>query len=289
MNLEESILSTLAYHDIFDYPLHIEEVNKYLINNKSNLQKIKKTINALARRNKVGEVRGLFYLKSRKNTVLIRRKRMNISKKKHKKAAFYLWLLKLIPSVKFVAISGALAMDNSTENDDIDFLIISSKKTLWTTRLLSNLILLPFKRKPTSKKQKDKACLNIFIDEQDLKIQDQNLYSAHELAQLKPLYTRKNEYLKLIKANNWVYKYLPNWSPHAVNEKDNRDLLQRLANFLLIPLYMRPIENTLKWIQLRYMKSKITSEKIGNLQLFFHPSQTQQEILRKYKFKTKKL
>lgn len=285
MKLSDSILSTLAYHDIFDYPLNLEEVKNLLIQNKSETSSIKKTLKALTESKRVGESKGLFYLRGRKKIVEIRGKRTTYSKDKYKKAKFYLSILKNIPSVKLIAITGALAMNNSTKNDDIDLLIVTAKKTLWTTRFLANLVLLPYKRKPSSKKQKDKACLNVFINESNLHIKEKNLYTAHEMAQLVPLFERNRAYLKFIKANNWIQEYLPSWKPEFSEEQSKVSSIQKLVSLLLIPVYLLPTERLFRSLQLSYMKSKITTEKIGNNQLFFHPSNTQTRVLEKYEKK----
>lgn len=288
MNLRKSVLLTLAYHDIFDYPLQIDEINQYLIKNKSNTQKLIKCLESLVGQRQVGEHEGYLYLKGRKKITQVRKKRILSSKNKHKKAKFYSSILKIIPTVKLVAITGALSMDNSTKSDDIDFLIITAKNTLWTTRLFSNLMLFPFKRKPASKKQKDKACLNIFIDDRDLTIKDQNLYTAHELAQLKPIFDRDNTYLKFIKTNAWINEYLPNWQPKMVDSESSivnrstkhpKTYLQFTINHSLV----EPLEALAKWGQLKYMKSKITTEKVGESQLFFHPKDTQEKVLQMYR------
>lgn len=277
MNLRKSVLLTLAYHDIFDYPLKLEEINQYLIKNKSNTQKLKKCLESLIVQKQVEEHEGFFHLKGRKKINQTRKNRVLSSKNKHKKAKYYSSLLKILPTVKLVAITGALSMDNSIKSDDIDILIITAKNTLWTTRFFSNLILFPYKRKPTSKKQKDKACLNIFIDERDLTIKDQNLYTAHELAQLKPIYDQNNTYLKFIKKNSWTSQYLPNFKP-KVGERVKSKFKFPVPNI---------IETVCKFVQLNYMRSKITTEKIGDSQLFFHPSPTKNIILAKYKDKLK--
>jgi hypothetical protein len=291
MNLQKSILATLIYHDIFDYPLRFDQINQLLIKSKASESNIKKNLRVLLKQNKVGEHKDLFYLRNRKQTIETRLKRNKISEIKFQRAKYYLNCLKLIPTIKLVAITGALAMENSTKDDDIDFLIISSKKTLWITRFFANVILFPYRRKPKSKKQKNKACLNIFLDESDLKIKDQNLYTAHEMAQLKPIFDRNNTYKKLIKTNSWLNKYLPNWEAEINKHKQRKSFSLSLpagkANRLA--LVVDPIEALAKWGQLTYMKSKMTTEKIEDTQLFFHPAPTQNIILEKFNNKMKNL
>lgn len=283
MNLSKSILATLAYHDIFNYPLKEQEILNFLIENKSNSRKISKELKKLISQKKIGERDGYFYLAGKQSSVTLRKKRKKFSEAKFKRAIKYAALLKIIPTVKFIAVSGALAMQNCQEKDDIDFIIVTSQKSLWTTRLLSNLILSPFKRSPNSLKTKNKACLNIFIEESQLSINPQNVYIAHEICQMKPIWSKDKTYSKLVKKNRWVLKYLPQWKKEKI--KESRGINQNL----LLPKMIFPIENILKKTQLKYMEGRITTEKIGDKQLFFHPQDTQNYVIDNYYKKLKKL
>lgn len=193
-------------------------------------------------------------------------------------------ILSLIPSVHMVAISGALAMENADKNDDIDLVIISSKNTLWKTRLMANLILQTFRRKAGEPHTKDKACLNLFLDESSLKIPTQNLYIAHEIAQMRPIWQRENAYTSFIKANNWVKNYLPNWKPISADSAFSYPKMKMLKGN-----HASPLEKAAKKLQLFYMRKKITTEKVGEHQLFFHPKNTQNWVLEAYSKNLKKL
>ncbi|OGD87526.1 hypothetical protein A2870_04215 [Candidatus Curtissbacteria bacterium RIFCSPHIGHO2_01_FULL_41_11] len=290
MRLKQAILATLAYHDIFDYPLTAQQIHRYLI--------IKASKTALEKELAVLFPAKEFYsLTNRQKIALIRKKRQKYSNKKLKRAYFYASFLKQIPSIKMVAISGALAMENSHKSDDIDLVIVTAKNTLWTTRFLANILLFPFKRKPHSSRlitshyalaTNNKACLNIFLDESNLKISPRNIYTAHELCQLKSLIDINKTYSRLIKANLWIYKYLPNWEPEAERQSRNVDRRLRLKA-LVFSRSALVLENFLKKFQLFYMRKRITSEQIGEHQLFFHPSNTQEWVLKEYQKRLKKL
>jgi len=273
---------------MFDYPLTREEITKYLSQKAS--QKQVETI-LKTQINKIQSKKRFYYLKNRSDIVATRVSREQFSKQKLNRALKFNIILKLIPSVKLIAITGALAVGNSTKNDDIDFMIISSKKTLWTTRMLANLLLWPWKRTPNSRVQSGKACLNIFLDERDLKIKDQNLYTAHEIAQIRVIYDKENTYIRFIKENKWLQKYLPNWQPeHILNVQSSKtkNSMQAYSAMMLNPL-LNKIEMISKQSQLAYMKSKQTTEQIGDTQLFFHPKNIQRNILEVYKKKIKSI
>lgn len=332
MILSKAILATLAYHDIFDYPLKYEEIRQFLIGRTSTDRQLTASLTKLIKDRKIREGNGHYFLKGRAKIVQKRKLRQKYSQQKLRRAHLYAKLLTLVPTVKLIAISGALAMENSHKNDDIDLVIITAKNTLWTTRFLANLILFPFKRRPFKKTSQlstlnsqfnNKACLNIFLDESDLKIGPKNLYTAHEITQMKPLLDRNETYSRVapvnasknikrslsvysrfIKANNWIKNYLPNWLPysHAIPTSPvipaNEGIQQkgRVRNWALVSDFCqktRPnwqlAESFLKKLQLAYMKSKITTERIGKYQLFFHPANTQQYVLTEYNKKLKKL
>jgi hypothetical protein len=273
MTLQKAIIATLTYHDIFAYPLKIEEIQNYLIEKKSSLKSINKAIEVLKAKKIIDFHLNYIFLKKRLSLGYLRKKREKYSKNKLKKALLYTKILHYLPTIKCICATGALSMNNCTQNDDIDLLIICQKNTIWTTRLLANILLLPFKRSPKNKDISNKACLNIFLDESDLMIKVQNLYTAHEICQMKILWDIKNTYYKFIKKNNWFQKYLPNWRPESGGVVKNKQLEVPIPKI---------IEKTLKHLQIFYMKSKITTETIGDTQLFFHPKNTQSAILKKF-------
>ena len=282
MNLKQSILATLAYHGIFNYPLNSEEAFKYLIENNSSRDAVKRALKDLQSGKYIQKESNFYSLARSKNLSNQRGIRQRYSRDKFRKALFFSKILKLIPTIKLVAISGALAMENSSKSDDIDFVIITSQQRLWTTRLLCNLILLPYKRNPKSNTQNNKACLNLFISENHLKITNENLYTAHEICQMKPVWDQSDTYNRFIKSNLWVKEYLPNWNPNFKNKSG--ELLKKHPSALadLLELLARKA-------QLSYMAKKITNEKILEGQLYFHPKNTQKKVLSIYADLTDKL
>jgi hypothetical protein len=285
MTLSDAILATLAYHDIFNYPLTEKEAHSYLIV-KSSYSNYNKNLQLLIKQKKVFQKEGLIFLQGRGATVKIRQTRKKASGKKLKRAMFYSKILQAIPTIKFVAISGALSMENADQNDDIDLVIVSHNHSLWTTRLLANILLQPYRRKAGESHTKDKACLNMFLEESNLKIRTQNLYTAHELAQLKPIWQRGKTYQNLIKINSWLKNYLPNWQPYPT---DSYKTYPQSNFWSIVTSQMSIVEDVTRVFQLRYMRRRITSEKIGDSQLFFHPGNTQEWVLAEYNSRIKNL
>ena len=215
VELKKAVLSTLAYADIFDYPLRENEIYRFLISDiRYQILDVSKGLKELP---EVSQKNNFYFLKEREHLVLLRKKRERWSRKKLKIAKQVARCLKLIPTIKMVAVTGALAMENSNENDDIDLLIITSKSRLWLTRFLTVILLelVANRRHPADKEVKDKICLNMFLDEGHLEVpkKEQDLFSAHEVCQLKVLWDKNGIYQKFLKANLWSKKFLPNWKP----------------------------------------------------------------------------
>jgi len=211
--LAKAVLCTLAYADIFDYPLKDEEIWRFLISTKKESPASVKRV--LLELPQVSQKENYYFLKAKKDLAALRRKRARLSKKKLKIASKIAGWLKLVPFIKLVALTGALAMENSQKDDDIDFLIVTSKNRLWLTRLLIVLLieLVDSRRRPGDKKFKDKVCLNMFLTENHLALpkKERDLFSAHEVCQMRILWEKDDTYQKFLKANQWVKRYLPNW------------------------------------------------------------------------------
>ncbi len=270
--MRDAILKTLVYSDIFDYPLRLDEIEKYLIGTRAG--------EILIDRKLIGGKEGFYFLKGREEIVELRKKRAEWSRKKLEIAERTAEKLKIIPLIKMIGITGALSMENCQEEDDIDLLIIARANCLWLTRLLILLAspLLGIKRrKPADISVKDKICFNLFLEENHLEIKPENLFLAHEVCQVKPVFDRNNTYEKFLNENRWVNKYLPNAAGISkVKYQKSKPKLKTKNLFLyffnLIAFYL----------QYLYMKPKMTVERVNLYQAFFHPQNLQPSIEGKF-------
>lgn len=282
-NLPKAILKTLSYADVFDYPLTEDEIWQYLVEEKAVQGQVSMSLKSLLIKGKVFKSLNFFFLPGREKIAKERKKRAKLASQKMKRAKFAARVLAIIPSIKLVGLTGALAMANSREADDIDFLIVTSSNLLWTTRFLATslLTILGLKRERTAKKFTDKICLNMFIDETSLVFEDRNLFIAHEISQLRPLFERKETYRKFLSCNKWVGKFLPNYPFPKTTVKPK---LPQKPVFLMVF-----VEKLLKKAQLKYMYPHITTEIISDKILKFHPQDIGVEVLSKYKKRVESL
>ncbi len=290
-SLRWAIIKTLCYSDIFEFPLTADEISKWLIKLIINKNKI---ITTIKNDKYIREKDGFYFLKGRKAIVEIRKRREIFSKHKiiiARKIASY---LKIIPSVKLVGVTGALALNNVKVDDDIDLLIVTSRNLLWTTRFLVTILveLLRKRRRPNETIVNNKICLNMFLDEDHLviPIEERNLFSAHEVAQMQPLWVRNNIYTIFITKNRWIEKYLPNIVNKNAKNINIINALRKNNPLFTFPflMFLGFIENLLKYFQLWYMRKNRTTEVIREGVIRFHPNNVRGLVMRKFKKKIKK-
>ncbi|MDO8573613.1 MAG: hypothetical protein Q7R77_02585 [Candidatus Daviesbacteria bacterium] len=271
--MEKAILKTLIYADIFDYPLKINEIHKWLIAKKATLRQIEKVLKGYKK---------YYFLPKRGNLVLQRLRKEKQSVVYFRKAKILSQILKLIPWIKLVGISGGLAINNAGKSDDIDLFIITRKDRLWLCRLLClGLLSLTGQRRKvtdTGRKIAGKLCLNILLEEDKLEQKYKDIFVAHEVLQMKVLWQRNGIYSKYLADNNWAFKFLPNWMGAQVQSSSPKANHPLDEKFKIIDFF----ENLAKKFQLKIMQTPMGLERIEDGALYFHPDDIREEILKKY-------
>jgi hypothetical protein len=203
--VEEKIILTLMYFDIFNYPLKVDEIIRFLGTNHITEDDIRNELVMLRRKRFVYQFDNLFTLQNNEANVT-RRLRGNVRAKKYLPVAMRkARLIAKFPFVRGVLASGSLAKGYMDQNSDLDFFIITEPKRLWITRML----LVMYKRIFLFNSHK-LFCVNYFIDADHLELEEKNLFTATELATAIPLYGRQY-YRKLHDNNAWVSTAFPNF------------------------------------------------------------------------------
>jgi hypothetical protein len=125
-----------------------------------------------------------------------------------------------------VAVTGSLSMNNTDEGKDVDFMIVTAPKHLWTCRALILLIARFAKLEGVS------LCPNYLVTTNAMELEERSLYVAHELAQMIPLSGLKT-YHAMLQINDWVYAYLPNASgmpalPDGARQGTKNSVIQKV-------------------------------------------------------------
>ena len=284
ISLSQSILATLAYSDIFDYPLTEEEIYRWLvettdweINGNQNNSKatkvsptdLKNNLSLLIKNKQIESLGDYYFLSARKHIIQVRLSHLKPSQEKHAIAQKAGKILAKIGWIQMVGITGSLAMNNCQKNDDVDLLIVTQNNRLWLVRPLATLLLLLSGlkvRRFGEERVKNKLCLNIFMEEGNLLVDKHNLFTAHEIAQIVPIYQNGNSYSKLINSNQWVNRFLVN---HTLPTKLNETSLPGVSYINILIYYLNRLFHLM---QQKYMQKKQTKEVVHLHHASFHPN-----------------
>lgn len=262
-DLDKPSRFALIYHSIFDYPLTFSELIKW----RPNPEKVEK----YSLDGSFVSKDGFTILAGREGGIYKRELRRRISKRKMVIAEKTARVLRIIPTIKMIAVTGSLAMESANAESDIDFMVVTQKGTLWTTRLFAYVTLF-FARIPTRKAgnnfQNDRLCLNVWLDESDLVWHKRNFFTSHEIAQIKPLLNRAETYEKFIYKNRWIGKFWPNALKIKVANAASKKSFSPLTVF----------EGFARTFQLLYMKNKVTRETVTATRALFHPIDWSEQV-----------
>ena len=195
-----SVFQTLAYADVFDYPLTADEVYRYLTTENASFDEVTQALANDLLLSKVGEY---YTLHGREEILETRQRREEVADQLWPKAARYGRIIAALPFVRMVAVTGSLAMNNTDRGNDIDFMIVTAPKYLWTCRALTLLVA------RLARLEGIRLCPNYLVTTNALALEEQSLYVAHELAQMVPL-SGMEIYDEMRRLNDWMSDYLPN-------------------------------------------------------------------------------
>ncbi len=235
--LEQAILDTLAYADIFQYPMTPDEIHRYLIEVKASLPEVCAALDRMETHQGMVECQDGFYsLPGRVHLVAIRRRRRQAAARLWPQAIHYGRLISHLPFVRMVAVTGSLAMNNAEPPADLDYLIVTRPGRLWLARAMVILLV------RWAAARGSVLCPNYFLTDTAMALQERDLFTAHELAQMVPL-SGFAVHTAMRRLNDWVAGYLPNapepwWTGLETGVKPS--LLQRLGEFILqAPIFNR--------------------------------------------------
>jgi hypothetical protein len=213
------LLLAIAYGDVFDYAMTVEEIQRYLVGARASTTIIRRIVIGEANQagwlSRQGE---LVCLAGREKLFEIRRRRQSSAKERWPAARAYGRILAGLPFVRMVAVTGSLAMDNLEAGGDIDYLIVTAAGRVWLCRAMAILVV------RWAGQRGERLCPNYFLSQDNLESKPYNLYNAHELAHMVPL-NNLNLYARMRASNLWTGWYLPNADnapKHTLRERSRR-------------------------------------------------------------------
>lgn len=302
-SLKRSILNTVCYYDVLNYPLTLFEIWKHLLATedlgregtlKITLKDIANNLEEKELTQFIDNENGMYFLKGRNALVRDRIKRSKISALKIKKMKSAVGWLKVSPFVRMVLVTGKLAMKNAHPKSDWDVLVVLRENRIWIGRTFVTLWAHFLGKRRHHDKIKNRICFNYFITTNSLEIRNKDLYSANEYFFCFPLYDGKNYFQRFQLKNHWIKNYKPNYYLSLAGNlftagdtkwsKFTRSLLENLVDYDFLEKYLEKIET--KKIK-ENPKTKNTNSLIdtGREALIFLPHPHGPEIFEKFKNK----
>jgi len=328
-DLRNSILATLIYYDILDFPLTLLEVNKYLINPSRLDKNVKSSVfdiklgdiavvlDNMTKAEIIGSKNGFYFLSQRDDLYELRIKREKIAAQKWKKFLRIAKWFQAVPYLRAVLASGSLSINNTTQQSDFDVLVVAKSGRLYICRVILSLVASFFRARRTryERSAPDKFCFNHYITDRDfpathgnlnsehgnLNIKYESLYNAQTYANLKPVLARNGIFSRFYTENIWLNKYVYNFKPagefvlRKVSLNSFLSGMGKVGEFVLdSPLGDRLECWAKKYQQKRIKNNPATYEPGGRVvfndnELEFHPHSFEAFAIDKYNKKLKQL
>jgi cytidyltransferase-like protein len=296
---EKAVIAVLSYSAQFDHPLSLSEIDERLLTSKG-LQTVDRSFTSgkfhwpatpLARKEKLAAIlkllvnkdvvikqRQFFTLKGKSAAFDKRRQAALGQETKRTLVSELVSVVRRIPWIIGLAITGSHAAGGATAQDDVDFLVITENNRLW----LARLFLLYYawrrgRRLPLPNGDISHSWdLNFWLDETRLVMpaRRRSVYEAYEVLQTRWVYNRQTIRRRFMLANTWVGEYLATWSlPKAIGVDKRERLIDPLSWFNRLAY----------WLEIGYRTLRHGRQRVDGHSAFFHPAQTRQNIILAWK------
>ncbi|MBI3573294.1 MAG: hypothetical protein HY092_03795 [Candidatus Kerfeldbacteria bacterium] len=278
--IQRACLRTIAYYDIFDYPLTQDEIVRWCYPEEAaevQAEDVDQAIAALLAMKKIEQKGAWYFLPGRSAIVATRALRTVSNAPKWRRAETAARWIEMVPHVKFVGVVNTLATDNARPESDIDFFIITSPEHLWSARaMVTGLVsLLGYRRH--GKKITNRICLSFYVTERamdfsTLRLSDDDHYLHFWLTQIVPLLDEQT-FEKFRAANAWIKDKIPHgwsddWRERLIPSDPGRRAIRRFFELFFATPVGGMVELQLRQQQLNKMeKNEASKAKLGTTEV----------------------
>jgi hypothetical protein len=195
------LIEPIVYGDIFDSPLTLEELHRFCTLPLS-LEELRSEIKGNGDFNRLVSRSGAyFFLEGKERLVDVRERRNVVSRRSWKRAQRVVRIIKYVPFVKGIMVTGSLAMNNTKGQDDLDFLVLTGANRLWSVFFVLGTLQRLFSRRY--------LCPNYYVSTDHFCLPEKSYYIAREVIQAKPIYGTVH-CRRFFEENRWVFDLFPN-------------------------------------------------------------------------------
>lgn len=223
--LGKNIVFTLAYFEAMNYPLTLFELWRNLFQITKERQRytfceIKDALETKQLAARITKKDGMLFLNGSERLVKERSMANKFSISKLKKLKMYAKIFGIVPYVRGVFLTGTLSMKNAKQNSDWDVLMVLAKNRIWLGRFFLAVILQLVGKRRHGNKVKERFCLNHYIAENGLILEEHNEFSANFVSNSMPILGGAI-YKKFLQMNEfWIQTIKPNYKKEEISEND---------------------------------------------------------------------
>lgn len=200
---DRSVYATVSYADVFDMPIELGHLHRFLIGTSSSLVEVSMAVDSLVGQNRLGRRGDLVHLAGRDEVLDVYDERSVRARAMWHDAEEWGRRIGRVPFVRMVAVTGGLAVDSVAGHDDIDYFIVVRPRRLWLTRLMILVLARVAARRDVE------LCPNFIVTTRALDMDERSLYVARELAQMVVI-VGGDVCRTVRRSNTWMFDHLPN-------------------------------------------------------------------------------
>jgi hypothetical protein len=275
-SLKQNILRTLKYKDLFGQGLSIIQISYF------NEEKIDSySLLCLCLEELLSEKK-IYFFEDKYSLRELDRSQYDEFTDKRKTSMtrfleieFFIKLISKISFIKMIGVTGSLASYHYENEEDVDLFFVTEARRVWLTRLIVVLVMKIFRVYVHQNNAKIKFCPNLYISEISLEwsSEKRNIYIAHEILMLQPIYNKNECYQRFLYANRWVMDFFPNFT---IYNFDNNYV--KSENF-----FLDWFDNFSQKVQTIFMKKPTHLEELSSDKIHFLVSDHSEKILKNFK------
>jgi hypothetical protein len=210
LSLRGGVYAALAFFDLFDYPLTIEELRRYVIGVSVDDQSLQEI---LEHDQRISFQDGYYFLTGMDTDVIERDRRTKIAERYWIRLNRYLPFIRMVPFVKMVAVCNTLAFGSPTTQSDIDLFIVAKRGRIFMVRTFATVLFHLLGVRRHGNKIAGMFCLSFFVaddalDLSPIRTDDHDVYLPFWMATLRLVYG-KDIYHEFMAHNEWLKRYFP--------------------------------------------------------------------------------
>ncbi|MBI1182783.1 hypothetical protein GC194_00830 [bacterium] len=284
---QQHIVNVFHYFDYFSHALSADEIHGFC-NEHCNKTAVVSHLDDLLRSGVICEKAGYYAFTKNRHIIDERLKYLKLNQKMFRYAGRMSLLLRLIPYVRGIAVSGSLSKWGARPESDIDFFIITAPDRVWTVKALAILM-----KKIFFFNSHKFLCVNYLLATDALELEKKNRYQAMEAITLKPLFGSK-VFMRFFAQNNWISHFFPNAAfPKCAKPTDNIFLIQRLGEWILRGIMGEKVEQMARNEFKKHCFKKSVQHNgrytFRKNEAAYFPHDFEKEVLRNYRQKTHNL